>query len=177
MQECRVYRATCGEYEPKPVHQTLPAFVRKFVLRHPSAAELLRDFDNVYMMVLRCPPAAEEGLAGGPEATAATAASAAPAAVAAHPPRLLEALTPRQRSAAHLCRVGEDEFYLIGFARVQLELPYEDPWPWVKLLHVPPALRGHGLGRATLDRLASDVFGGSPPGVRASVLDSIEHWG
>ncbi|KAL4452768.1 hypothetical protein ABPG75_008430 [Micractinium tetrahymenae] len=63
LQECKVYKASDDNCDRRPVHGTLPAFMRKFVLPHPSAATLLHQFHEVYMMVLQCPLEAE------PEAT------------------------------------------------------------------------------------------------------------
>ena len=59
-QECKVFKVTGSHFEKRPVHQTLPTFMRKFVLEHPSAAMLLRQFHEVYMMVLQSPLPAED---------------------------------------------------------------------------------------------------------------------
>ncbi|KAI7845774.1 hypothetical protein COHA_000688 [Chlorella ohadii] len=171
LQECQLHKATAYSL-PAAVHHALPAFVRKFVLRHPSAAQLLHEFDSTYLMVLQCPLPAKHGAAGEASAPAA-------AADAASTSRLLSALTPRQRAAAHLCRVADADVYfdvyLLAFAQGRGSIEYEDPWGWVTLLHVPPALRGQGLGRAMLDCLTKEFD--CEPRVPASALESFEHWG
>ncbi|KAL4452742.1 hypothetical protein ABPG75_008404 [Micractinium tetrahymenae] len=170
LQECNVCKASDTKWEHPPVLQALPAFVRKFVLRHPSAAQVLCDFDQVHMMLLQSPLATERQ--AGPGAAAAAAAAAA----APRPSQLLAALTPHQRAAAHVCRVGDTDFYLLAFACAEVLGKYDCAPSSVPLLHVPRALRGHGLGAAMLDRLVAGVFD-AHPAIPLSVVDSLEHWG
>ena len=167
--------------------------MRKFVLEHPSAATLLRQFHEVYMIMLQSPLPAEDerkwpkaatattvlqGPLAAEEGQGAEASDAAPPEL--RPSQLLAALSQVERAAAHLGRVGDTDFYLMGYTCMDVvDKSYYDPC-WVRLLHVPPELRGHGLGRIMMDGLVPEGDTGykfSPYALPIAVVNTVEHWG
>ena len=95
--------------------------------------------------------------------------------------QLLTALSPEQRAVAHLGRVADADFYLMGFVCMDIvDRDFYDPF-WVDLLYVPPELRGHGLGSVMLSKVEPEGNDGYQGHVQWAIpidlVHTVESWG